>query len=100
MCRITIAHTIRHRFTKSLFAKLEIGPIDTYYSRRLLRWAGHISWYAHVQGTAQTIDELGRKTSPSREPPNDVGPGAQQGPPSCRRPFLHIHQVAGPRCIP
>ena len=44
MCCITIAHTIRHRITtKSLFAKLEIDPLDTYNSRRLLRWAGHVS---------------------------------------------------------
>ena len=41
---ITIAHTIRHRITtKSLFAKLEIDPLDTYYNCRLLRWAGQIS---------------------------------------------------------
>ena len=44
MCRITIAHTIRHRITtKSLFEMLEIDPLDTYYNRRLLRWAGHVS---------------------------------------------------------
>ena len=44
MCRITIAHTIRHRITtSSLFAKLEIDPLDIYYSRCLLRWAGHVS---------------------------------------------------------
>ena len=44
MCRITIAHTIRNRITtKSLFAKLVIDPLDTYYNRRLLRWAGHVS---------------------------------------------------------
>ena len=31
MCRITIVHTIRHRITtNSLFAKLEIDPLDTY----------------------------------------------------------------------
>ena len=24
-------------------AKLEIAPLDTYYNRRLLRWAGHVS---------------------------------------------------------
>ena len=44
MRRITIAHTIRHRITtKSLFARLEINPLDTYYNRRLLQWAGHVS---------------------------------------------------------
>ena len=40
MCRITICHRIT---TKSLFAKLEIDPLDTYYNRRLLQWAGHVS---------------------------------------------------------
>ena len=45
--RITIAHTIRHRSTaNSFFAKLEIGPLGTYYNRRLLRWAGHVSVHA------------------------------------------------------
>ena len=44
MCRITIAHTIRRRITtKSPVAKLKIDPLDTYYNRRLLRWAGHVS---------------------------------------------------------
>ena len=44
MCRITIAHTIRHRITtNSLFAKLEIDPLDTYYNCHLLRWARHVS---------------------------------------------------------
>ena len=44
MCRITIAHTIRHHIsTDSLLKRLGIEPIDTYYHRRLLRWAGHVS---------------------------------------------------------
>ena len=43
MYRITITHTIRRRITtKSLFAELEIDPLDAYYNRRLLRWAGHV----------------------------------------------------------
>ena len=44
MCRINIAHTIRHHIsTSSLFARLGIEPLETYYHRRLLRWAGHVS---------------------------------------------------------
>jgi hypothetical protein len=36
MCRITIAHTIRHRISSaSLFKRLSIQPFDTYYNRRL-----------------------------------------------------------------
>ena len=44
MCRITIAHTIRHHIsTDSLLKRLGVEPLDTYYHRRLLRWAGHVS---------------------------------------------------------
>ena len=44
MCRINISHTIRHHISsKSLFVRLGIEPIETYYHRRLLRWAGHVS---------------------------------------------------------
>ena len=44
MCRINIAHTIRHHISsESLFGRLDIESIDTYYHRRLLRWAGHIA---------------------------------------------------------
>ena len=44
MCRITIAHTIRHHISSAdLFKKLGLNPLDTYYHRRLLRWAGHVS---------------------------------------------------------
>ena len=44
MCRISIAHTIRHRISStSLLNRLGIEPIDTYYYRRILRWAGHVA---------------------------------------------------------
>jgi hypothetical protein len=44
MCRINIAHTIRHHIsTNSLLVRLGIEPLETYYHRRLLRWAGHVS---------------------------------------------------------
>ena len=44
MCRINIAQTIRHHIsTSSLLARLGIEPLETYYHRRLLRWAGHVS---------------------------------------------------------
>ena len=40
MCRITMAHTMKHRITfKSLFERLGVGSFDSYYNRRLLRWA-------------------------------------------------------------
>ena len=44
MCRITMAHTIKHRITsKSLFERLGVGSFVSYYNRRLLRWAGHVA---------------------------------------------------------
>jgi hypothetical protein len=44
MCRITIAHTVRHRISSaSLFKRLSIEPFDAYYNRRLLRWTGHVA---------------------------------------------------------
>ena len=43
MCRITMAHTMKHRITsKSLFERLGVGSFDSYYNSRLLRWAGHV----------------------------------------------------------
>jgi hypothetical protein len=44
MCRITIAHKIRHRVSSaSLFKRLSIEPLDKYYHCRLLRWTGHVA---------------------------------------------------------
>jgi hypothetical protein len=44
MCRINMAHTIRHHISSnSLFARLGIEPLDNYYHRRPHRWAGHVS---------------------------------------------------------
>ncbi len=44
MCRITMAHTIKDRITsKSLFERLGVGSFDSYYNRRLLRWAVHVA---------------------------------------------------------
>ena len=44
MCRITMAHTVRHRISSdSPFKRLDIESLDTYYYRRLLRWAGHVA---------------------------------------------------------
>ena len=54
MCRITMAHTMKHRITfKSLFERLGVGSFDSYYNRRLLRWAGHVArmhmgWWSHA----------------------------------------------------
>jgi hypothetical protein len=42
--RIIMARTIKHRITsKSLFERFGVGFFDSYYNRRLLRWAGHVA---------------------------------------------------------
>jgi hypothetical protein len=44
MCHITVAHTMKHRIiSKSLFESLGVGSFDSYFNRRLLRWAGHVA---------------------------------------------------------
>jgi hypothetical protein len=44
MCRITMARMMKHRITsKSLFERHGVGSFDSYYNRRLLRWAGHVA---------------------------------------------------------
>jgi hypothetical protein len=44
MCRIEMAHTVKHRSTsKSLLKRLGVGSFDSYYYRRLLRWTGHVA---------------------------------------------------------
>ena len=35
---------MKHRIaSKSLFERLGVGSFDSYYNRRLLRWAGHVA---------------------------------------------------------
>jgi hypothetical protein len=54
MYRITIARTMKHRITsKSLFKRLGVGSFDSFYNRRLLRWAGHVA--------RMTMDRMPRK---------------------------------------
>jgi hypothetical protein len=44
MCRITIAHTMKHCIkSKSLLERLGVGSFDSSYNRRVLRWAGHVA---------------------------------------------------------
>ncbi len=39
-----MARTMKHRITfKSLLERFGIGSFGSYYSRRLLRWAGHVA---------------------------------------------------------
>ena len=44
MCRVNLHHTFRHHITtSSLFRRLNLLDIDSYYHNRLLRWTGHVS---------------------------------------------------------
>ncbi len=44
MCRLTMAHTMKHRITsKSLFERLGVGSFDSCHNRRLLCWARHVA---------------------------------------------------------
>ena len=44
MCRVNLHHTFRHHITSaSLFRRLGILDIDSYFHNRILRWAGHVA---------------------------------------------------------
>jgi len=44
MCRVNLHNTFRHHITtSSLFRRLNLLDIDSYYHNRLLRWAGHVA---------------------------------------------------------
>ena len=62
MCRITTAQTTRHRITtRSLLSKPEIGPLDTYYSRRLLRGGPATSRACPCPGHRENSRQAGSK---------------------------------------
>ena len=58
--------------------------------RRLLRWAGHVSHMPKTMAPRKPLTSWAAKSCPFGSPPNDVGPGAQQGPPSCQRPEVKV----------
>ena len=44
MCRVNLYHTFRHHITSaSLFRRLGILNIGSYFHNRILRWAGHVA---------------------------------------------------------
>ena len=53
---ITMAHTIRHHIpSKQLYKRLGIAPVDQYYHRRLLHWAGHVSRMPMTRASRQLL---------------------------------------------
>jgi len=76
MCRVNLHHTFRHHITtSSLFRRLNLLDLDSYYHNRLLRWAGHVARisYAHEPGTTAVVDKLGSAFSADRLPTDDMG---------------------------
>jgi len=44
MCRVNLHHTFHHHIiTSSLFHRLGLLDIDSYFYNRFLRWAGHVA---------------------------------------------------------
>ena len=84
MCRVNLHHTFRHHInTSSLFRRLGLLDIDSYFFNRFLRWAGHVarmpmsraprqlltSWVAHFRpvGSPQmTWGKIGRASCRER----------------------------------
>ena len=56
MCRITMAHTIRHHIkSKTLHQRLGLHSVDRYYHNRLLQW---YKWGGHI--ARMSMDRLPR----------------------------------------
>ena len=60
MCRVNLHHTFRHHITtSSLFRRLGLLDVDSYFYNRFLRWAGR--WprrtYAHEPGASAIADK-------------------------------------------
>jgi len=74
MCRITMAHTIRHHIpSKQLYKRLGIAPVDQYYHRRLLRWAGHVSRMPMSRAPRQLLTGWVAHPRPTGSPPMTFG---------------------------
>ena len=76
MCRITMAHTIRHHIpSKQLYKRLGIAPVDQYYHRRLLTRVAH----AHAPDSTSAAYRLRREPPANRASADDVGAHLEEG---------------------
>ena len=58
MCRVNLHHTFRYHIpSASLFRRLDILDIDSYFHNRILRWAGHVA--LKVEGLARVSKNAG-----------------------------------------
>jgi len=62
-----------------LYKRLGIDPMDQYYSRRLLRWAGHLYRACPYPGTAAAAHRLGRASPTHWQPANGVWTLPEEG---------------------
>jgi len=80
MCRITMAHTTSPR---SLYKCLGIAPVDQYYHRRLLRWAGHVSRMPMTRAPRQLVTGWVAHPRPTGSPPMTFGRTLKKAPVRC-----------------
>ena len=74
MCRVTLAHTHRHRIrTTTLLDRVRIKPLTYYYRNRILRWAGHVTRMPMARNTAQIPDRMGGEPQAAGPPLHDMG---------------------------
>ena len=78
MCRVNLHHTFRHHITSaSLFGRLGILDIDSYFRNRILRWADHVARtpMSHEPGATAVTDWLGIAFSTDWLSTDDLGLG-------------------------
>ena len=79
MCRVTLKHTWDHRIsTTALLRRLGIETIDTYVSRRQLRWAGHVARMDMARLPRRMLSSWVRSKRPPGSPQMTYGRGLKK----------------------
>ena len=76
MCRVNLRHTFRRHITSaSLFRRLGIPDIGSYFHNRILRWAGHVARMpmSREPGATAVTDWLGIAFSTDWLSTDDLG---------------------------